>query len=63
MAGVVVPADPPSAAGSVGVVSLSGVVYAHQTRVPIRVCIEELELIATAGEPDDFRDQVLYLPL
>ncbi|MBI3407323.1 MAG: hypothetical protein HY040_03070 [Planctomycetes bacterium] len=25
--------------------------------------INELEVIACAGEPDDFRDQVIYLPL
>ena len=25
--------------------------------------VNELELIALAGDPDDFRDQVIYLPL
>jgi hypothetical protein len=44
-------------------IPFSGVVYAHQLRVSIGACIRDLELIATAGEPSDLRNQVLFLPL
>ncbi|GEM_PF-62373 len=40
-----------------------GVVYAHQLRVSIGACIRDLEIIASAGEQDDLRAQVLFLPL
>lgn len=41
----------------------SGVIYAHQLRVSIGTCIHDLEIIATAGEPEDLHRQVLFLPL
>jgi hypothetical protein len=34
-----------------------------RTLLSIGQAIKELELIALAGNPDDFRDQVVYLPL
>jgi predicted nuclease of predicted toxin-antitoxin system len=34
-----------------------------RTLLTIGQAIHELELIALAGEPDDVRDQVIYLPL
>jgi hypothetical protein len=40
----------------------AGVIYAHQLRVSIGVCIENLELIAKAGEPPDLHNQVQHLP-
>ena len=40
-----------------------GGVYGHQLRVTIGQIIEDLELIAFAGELSDFTDQVKYLPL
>jgi len=40
-----------------------GVVYAHQLRVSIGACIHDLEIIAKAGEPDDFISRVVFLPL
>jgi hypothetical protein len=40
-----------------------GVIYAHQLRVPIGRCIEDLEIIAGVGEPDDLLNCVRYLPL
>jgi hypothetical protein len=43
--------------------SFGGVVYAHQEKVSIGECIADLELIALAGEPEEFRDRVEYLPL
>lgn len=44
-------------------VPFARVVYARQRQVSIGVCIDELELIATIGEPEEFRDRVHYLPL
>jgi predicted nuclease of predicted toxin-antitoxin system len=40
----------------------AGVIFAHQ-HVPIAVCIEGLELIAVAMQPEEFTDRVMYLPL
>ena len=34
-----------------------------RTLLTIGQAINELELVAIAGNPDDFRDQVIYLPL
>ena len=44
-------------------VPFSGVVYAHQLRVSIGVCIEDLEIIAMAGEKEDVMNGVVFLPL
>jgi|SRR5690606_25464533 len=41
----------------------SGVIFAHPTRLSVGECIRDLELLAKAGEPEDLRNQVLYLPL
>jgi len=41
----------------------SGVVYGHQLRLSIGECIDELELVAKAGAPDDVLSQVVFLPL
>jgi hypothetical protein len=43
--------------------AFGGVIYARQREVPIGVCIEDLTLIATLGEPEEFRDRVQFLPL
>lgn len=43
--------------------SFAGVIYAHQLQVTLGQCVRDLELIATAGEPDEFADRVCYLPL
>jgi predicted nuclease of predicted toxin-antitoxin system len=40
-----------------------GVVYAHQIRVTVRQCVEDLELIAKAGKPAKWINRVEYLPL
>ena len=40
-----------------------GVIYAHQLRVSIGICIRDLELIAQAGERGDLWNRVEYLPL
>lgn len=41
----------------------AGVIYAHQLRVSIGQCIEDLELLAKGNEPEDFANMVEYLPL
>lgn len=40
-----------------------GVIYAHQLRVSIGVCIRNLEIIAKVGEPEDLLNRVQFLPL
>lgn len=40
-----------------------GVIYAHQLRVPIGVCIQDLEIVAEVGGADDLNNAVLFLPL
>ena len=40
-----------------------GVIYAHPLRVPIGVCVRDLEIIAKAGEPEDLMNRVQFLPL
>ncbi len=44
-------------------IPFGGVIYAHQLRMSIGACIRDLELIATAGEPGDVQNRVLFLPL
>jgi predicted nuclease of predicted toxin-antitoxin system len=39
----------------------SGVIYAHQMRVSIGACIQQLEIIAKAGEEGDMLNQVEFL--
>ncbi len=41
----------------------SGVIYGHQLRVTIGVCIQELEIIAKSAEPEELENQVVFLPL
>ncbi len=40
-----------------------GIIYGHQLRVTIGQCINDLELIANAGEPGDLQNRVEHLPL
>ncbi len=44
-------------------ISFAGVIYAHQQLVSIGDCIRDLELIAKAGNPEEFVNSVQYLPL
>ncbi len=41
----------------------SGLIYAKLQDVSIGKCIRDLEIIATAGEPEELSDFVVYLPL
>jgi predicted nuclease of predicted toxin-antitoxin system len=40
-----------------------GVIFAHQLRVSIGSCIEDLEIIAKVGEAEDLLNGVKFLPL
>lgn len=44
-------------------VQFSGVIYWHQLRVAIGVCIQDLEVIAKSGETKELKNQVIFLPL
>ncbi|MFA0741505.1 MAG: hypothetical protein DFNUSKGM_001616 [Candidatus Fervidibacter sacchari] len=39
------------------------IIYAHPLKVTIGECIEDLTLLAKVGEPEDFANQVIFLPL
>lgn len=41
----------------------AGVIYMHQMDVTIGQCIHDLEIIAKVSDPEDFVNQVVYLPL
>jgi len=41
----------------------SGLVYAHQLRVSIGGCVEDLELIAKTTNPEEWVGKVTFLPL
>lgn len=44
-------------------ISLAGVIYAHQLRVTIGQCVQDLEIIGKCCVPTDFINCVEHLPL
>ena len=40
-----------------------GVIYAHQLRTSIRICINDLEILSKVGDPEDMLGKVQFLPL
>jgi hypothetical protein len=44
-------------------VMFGGVIYAYQDDVSIGQCVQDLEVIAAAGNEADVADRVIYLPL
>ena len=44
-------------------ISFYGVIYAHQLRVSIGTCVNDLEMITKSCEPEDIIGQVQFLPL
>jgi len=44
-------------------IPFAGVIYAHQLRITIGRCVNDLELIAKAAEPEELANGVEYLPL
>lgn len=43
--------------------SFAGVIYAHQLRTTVGQCLNDLEVLAKVGEPEDFENRVEFLPL
>jgi hypothetical protein len=43
-------------------VPFAGVIFAPQS-APVSTCIDQLEILAKAGEPVDFADRLLFVPL
>jgi hypothetical protein len=43
--------------------TFAGVIYAHQLQVTVGQCVRDLEILALAGNPEDFANRVEYLPL
>lgn len=43
-------------------VEFAGVVYAHPLKISIGECMNNLQLIAEAADPEDVRNLVTYLP-
>lgn len=43
--------------------AFAGVIYAHQLRITVGQCLNDLDVIAKAGEPEDFENRVEFLPL
>jgi predicted nuclease of predicted toxin-antitoxin system len=41
----------------------AGVIYAHQLNITVGQCIDDLELIAKALEPEEMLNNTVYLPL
>jgi predicted nuclease of predicted toxin-antitoxin system len=41
----------------------AGIIYAHQLRVTIGQCVQDLELIAKAYEPQEMSGRIEHLPL
>ena len=44
-------------------VAFARIIYAHQQRVTVGMCVEQLEPIAKALEFDELERRVIYLPL
>ena len=40
-----------------------GVIYAHQLRISIGACVNDLELISKVADPDNLINGVIFLPL
>ena len=43
--------------------TFAGVIYVHQLRLTIGQTIADLEVIAKAGNPEDFLNRIQFLPL
>ena len=43
--------------------AFAGIIYTHQLRISIGRCIRDLEIIAKAGEPEDLKNRIEFLPL
>lgn len=43
--------------------SFGGVIYGHQLDITIGRAIQDLQILAEAGTPEDFENRIEYLPL
>lgn len=43
-------------------ISFAGVIYSHQLNSPIGRCVNDLEIIAKASEPEDLLNQIIFIP-
>lgn len=44
-------------------VLFGGVIYAHQLRITIGRCVQDLEVLAKVGNSDDVLNEIIFLPL
>jgi hypothetical protein len=44
-------------------IEFTGLIYAHPLRISIGKCINDLELIAKLGNPEEFKNKIEFLPL
>jgi Domain of unknown function (DUF5615) len=44
-------------------VEFAGIIYTHPLRISIRRCIDDLEIIAKAGELEELANRMQFLPL
>jgi predicted nuclease of predicted toxin-antitoxin system len=42
-------------------IPFTGVIYVHQLRLTVGQCVDQLEVLAKLGEPEEFRNRVTYL--
>jgi len=43
--------------------TFAGVIFVHQMRLTVGQTIADLEILAKAGDPEDFANRIEYLPL
>ncbi len=43
-------------------IHFQGLIYAHQLRISIGACVNDLEIIVKAAEPDELANAVVFLP-
>ncbi len=43
-------------------IEFAGVIYAHPLKISIGECVNSLQLVAEAADPEDLRNLVTYLP-
>lgn len=44
-------------------IDFAGVIYSHSLRVSVRGCIDDLEIITKAADPEELANRVQFLPL
>jgi hypothetical protein len=44
-------------------IDFAGLIYTHQQRITIGKAIEDLELLAKCADPEDFLNEVQFIPL